>query len=423
MAGARSRFKASILAAAVLLTACASESGPRRADMTAAFAQLNAILREANTQPTPLAKYDLYRRHLDDTPALHEAIVQPMAALAAAMGAYGTAAALYPNPQRLPEPFDPLLDPSRYQAVDAASEIAALARDRRIVMVNEAHHVAQTRLLTLRLLPKLRELGFTHFAAETLDEKDTQLASRGYPLETSGHYVGEPLYGEIVRTALKLGYVVVPYESTNDHASPAQREDDQARHLVDRVFARTPNAKLFVHAGYAHIDKRDDEFFTEPLAVRLAQRTRFAPLTVDQTKLRFIVGHPNAGYDALIETFHIAGPTVLVSRDTRSPWSLIAPLFDVSVILPPPHDRDGRPNWLTLEGMRRAVILERLSTPDAYVLEARYATESDDAVPADRQLIDDGNASSTLYLKPGEYRIRAIDAANTVLMRQSLRVD
>jgi hypothetical protein len=129
MAGARNLYKTLILT--VLLAACASEPDRRDADVTAAFAQLNAILHEANTQPTPLAKYNVYRRHLDDSPTLHEAIVQPMAALAAEMGAYGTAAALYPNPQRLPEPFAPLIDPSRYEAVDAATEIAALARDRR----------------------------------------------------------------------------------------------------------------------------------------------------------------------------------------------------------------------------------------------------------------------------------------------------
>lgn len=423
MAGARSRFKTLIVAAAALLASCASDSDRRPADVTAAFAQLNVILREADRQPTPLARYDVYRRHLDESPSLRPLIVQPMAALAAEMGAYGTAAALYPNPQLSPEPFVPLNDPSRYEAVDAATEIAALARERRIVMVNEAHHVAQTRLLTLQLLPKLRELGFTHFAAETLDENDTRLAARGYPIETSGHYVDEPLYGEIVRTALKLGYVVVAYDSTNDKATPAQREADQARHLVDRVFARTPNAKLFVHAGYAHIDKTDVEFYTEPLAVRLAQRTKLAPLSVDQTHLRFIAGDPNARYRALIDTFHIDSPSVLVDRENHSPWSAIAPLFDVSVILPPPHERDGRPDWLTLGGARHAVPIPLPSARRPFLVEARYAGESDDAVPADRQLIDDGVASSTLFLKPGDYRLRAVDAANVILMQPPLHVD
>ena len=51
------------------------------------------------------------------------------------------------------------------------------------------------------------------------------------------------------------------------------------------------------------------------------------------------------------------------------------------------------------------------------------AGESDDAVPADRELIDDGVVASTLYLKPGDYRLRAVDAASKVLMQQALHVD
>ena len=98
-------------------------------------------------------------------------------------------------------------------------------------------------------------------------------------------------------------------------------------------------------------------------------------------------------------------------------------LFDVSVILPPPHDADGRPDWLSLDGARHPTPLTLPSAPRPYLVEARYAGESDDAVPADRELIDEGVVASTLYLKPGDYRLRAIDAANKVLMQQPLHVD
>ena len=420
MAVARSLCSALLAAAA--LAGCGHESEHSN-DLSSTFARLNAISHEANALPSALAKYELYRRHVDESPELHATIVQVMAALAAQMGAYGTAASLYPNPPGSAEKSGPLLEPTKYDAVNAADEIAALARNRRIVMVNEAHHLAQTRLLTLQLLPKLRQLGYTHFAAESLDEKDTALAVRGYPLETSGYYVGEPLYGEIIRTALKLGYVVVPYETTNTNADAAQREDDQARHLVDRVFARTPNARLFVHAGYSHIHKRADEFFTDPLALRLAQRTKIDPLCVDQIKLRSVGNRSSDAYKMLVDTFHITSPTVLIAHDTRAAWSASSALFDVSVILPPPRDTDGRPDWLTLDGARHPASIALPSTSRPYLIEARYTSESDDAVPADRELIDDGVAASRLYLKPGDYRVRAVDAANKELMQQALHVD
>lgn len=420
MAGARSRFSAVLVAAA--LVGCAHEGG-RGNDEAAAFARLNAIMQEANAQPTALAKYEVFRRHVDESPALHHTVTQVLAAFASEMGAYGTAASMYLNP---PEPIarsGPLVQPEAFQPVDATDEITALARDRRIVMVNEAHHLAQTRLLTLQLLPKLRKLGFTHFAAETLDEKDVGLAARGYPIASSGYYSKEPLYGEIIRTALKLGYVVVPYESTNNAADVAQREDDQARHLADRVFARTPNARLFVHPGYAHIHKHDDEFSVPTMAMRLAQRTTFDPLCIDQIKLHANSTRSSEAYLALVDAYHVTGPTVLIARDTREPWSASPALFDVSVILPPPHDADGRPDWLTLDGARQPTPVTLPSAPRPYLIEARYAAESDDAVPADRELIDEGVSASRLYLKPGDYRVRAVDAANAVLMQRSLHVD
>jgi hypothetical protein len=420
MAGVRSRFNLPLIIAA--LAGCSHDSA-RDSELSATFVRLNAISQEANAQTTLLAKYETYRRHLDDSPALHQTIVQVMASYASQMGAYGTAASMYLNPPGSPEKTGPLQEPAKYEAVHAVDEIAALAHDRRIVMVNEAHHLAQTRILTLQLLPKLRQLGYTHFAAETLDEKDTDLAARGYPIAASGPYVGESLYGEIIRTALELGYIVVPYETTNADADPAQREDDQARHLVDRVFARSPNARLFVHAGYSHIHKRADEFFTAPLALRLAQRTKLDPLCIDQVKLRSAGEKSSGAYTSLVEEFHIISPTVLVARDTHTPWSGWPKLFDLSVILPPPHDVGGRPDWLTLDGARRATPITLPSAPRPYLIEARYANESAEAVPADRELIDEGVAASALYLKPGDYRVRAVDAANTVLMQQSLHVD
>jgi hypothetical protein len=423
MADARNRCSPLVFALLAGIAGCAHDSPHQKSDLSPTLARLNALTKEASAQPNLLATYEFYKRHLNDSPELRSVTVQVMAGLAATMGAYEQAESLYPNPIGEVRPSGPLLAPENYVAVDAADEIVALAHDRRIVMVNEAHHLAQTRLLTLELLPKLRRLGFTHFAAEAIDAHDEALASRGYPNDKTGSYVQEPIFGEIVRTALRLGFVVVPYESLRTDADPDRRENDQARHIVDRVFARSPNARLFVEAGYSHIHKRADQFFTEPLAQRLAQRTHYTPLCVDQTVMRAAAGKESGNYTHLIDVFHITAPTVLVARDTQLSWSTSPALFDVSVILPPPHDVDGRPDWLTLGGTRLPIHVTVPSTTRPYLVEARYAAENDDAVPADRELIDHAAAFPTLYLKPGDYRLRAVDAANTVLIQQSMHVD
>ncbi|MGZ7352753.1 hypothetical protein ACXWRV_09360, partial [Streptococcus pyogenes] len=70
---------------------------------------------------------------------------------------------------------------------------------------------------------------------------------------SGSEYLHEPLYGEIVRQAIHLGYTLVPYDSNAQ--TIAEREAEQASNIYRQVFARDPQARLLVHAGYAHIDK------------------------------------------------------------------------------------------------------------------------------------------------------------------------
>ena len=62
------------------------------------------------------------------------------------------------------------------------------------------------------------------FAAETLNVSDGSLQTRGYPTLRTGHYIAEPVYADLVRTALHLGYKVIPYECT-DAPPPRQASD------------------------------------------------------------------------------------------------------------------------------------------------------------------------------------------------------
>ncbi|HET6552299.1 MAG TPA: hypothetical protein VFG49_02070 [Dyella sp.] len=330
-------------------------------------------------------------------------------------------------------PFDnrvqtrvPLPAATDWQIVDAAEQIAKLATDRRIVMVNEAHHDAHTRELTLELLPKLRAEGFNYFAAEALVNSDDELMKRGYPVERSGsQYLHEPLYGDIVRQAIKLGFQVVAYESEADVL--ADREAGQANLLYRQVFAKDPKARLFVHAGYAHIDKAPGNLggTIKPMAMQLKQLTGFDPLTVDQTRWRDIGPMPDTDpYKQLFAQFPVNGPSVLINRQNGSVWASDPERHDVDVILPPSgHQR--RPHWLALDGARvtRVASADMCRKQLPCVVEARYANESDDAIPADRYTFLTDDSINTLYLRPGEYRVVAKDREGRIVGQRNLTVD
>jgi hypothetical protein len=217
----------------------------------------------------------------------------------------------------------------------------------------------------------------------------------------------------------------VAYESTTVGADAETREEDQAQHLLERVFRSDRDARLFVHAGYAHVHKRADYFFADTMAMRLKRKTGFDPLSIDQTVLRPIApGLEYKDYRTLVERFAPAAPTVIMARNGTAAWSLEPELYDVSVLLPPTRLIDGRPDWLRAGGRTAvaiAVDLQPASLP--CVVEARYASESTAAVPADRLLIERASAQVVLFLRPGDYRIEALHADGRSFNAQRLHVD
>jgi hypothetical protein len=114
----------------------------------------------------------------------------------------------------------------------------------------------------------------------------------------------------------------------------------------------------------------------------------------------------------------------LISRQTGSVWASDPVRHDVDVILPPSgHQR--RPHWLSLGGARetRVISSEMCQRQLPCVVEARFANESDDAIPADRYVFLTDNSINTLYLWPGEYKITAWDRDGRKVSQRTLTVD
>lgn len=371
-----------------------------------------------------------YVRLLELTPQLPPAqqltALQLIASAEAELGLYAQAVQHFPLDNRDHRQFG-ALDSTQWRAADAVETITSLARDRRIVMLNEAHHDAATRLLTLALLPRLRAEGFTHFAVEALNANDQALMQRGYPIEASGsEYLHEPIYGEVIRTAIRLGFVVVAYDS--DAARIDQRESEQAQHLYRQVLKDSPTARLFVHAGYAHIDKAVGRLgnTAEPMAMVLQRLSGLPVLSIDQTQLRSIQAHHESPlYRQLIQDFQPKGPIVLLNRSDGRPWSMNPAGYDANVILPwTSADQERRPAWLTLDGqrMQRSINSRLCRELTPCLIEARYVDEADDAIAADRYVFLHPGSRSELYLKPGRYQLRVSQASGTALSNRVIEV-
>lgn len=276
--------------------------------------------------------------------------------------------------------------PDGAQVLDAVSFLAERARTEQVVMINEAHHDAATRLLTLHLLQPLYEQGYRYLAAETFTPGVAAASERGYPTAADGHYADEPVFGAIYREALRLGYTLVPYEVEDadrvedDSLTVQQRRDlSQAQHLVERIFAVDPEAKVLVHAGFGHVEEQISSFY--PMAVYFRELTGIDPLTVDQTVLaaRSAPAFDHPLRRAAEASGWTGGAPALLADADRQPLAPVGGyVVDVQVLAP----RTLRPA-LAIPG-RRTETLDPPAACAASPCLVEVVTGEPDAVPLDR---------------------------------------
>lgn len=411
-------------------------------------------------RPDPLVRYQYLEALKPQLSPANQGLAAQMSAFALSeLGLYSRAVLVFPLKMN-PVPGLVLPEAKDWQAANALDAISREAATRRIVMVNEVHHNAQTRALTLQLLPRLRALGFTYLAIEALGD-DPDLAKRGYPVRNSGsEYLQEPLYGDIVREGIRLGFVLVSYDDDSAGGNTQARETGQARNLYERVFAKHPDARLVVAAGYAHVDKAVGRLGrARPMAMTLIRLTGLDPLSIDQAQFFESERNGEDDYHRLTERFPSDTPEVLVDKASGRPWSAAPKLYDISVISPrsltlsalgaaevndPVHGRyrilsNGvqmatqafvafndmqRPAWLTLGGQRRAYPIDTRLCREQIpcVVEAHYVDESDQATPADIYAFLKPTSSTKLYLRPGRYRLLAKSDQGRLLSQAQIDV-
>jgi hypothetical protein len=303
-----------------------------------------------------------------------------------------------------------------FQPVPALEAIAKVSASQQVIIINEAHHVPQHRAFTIELLKKLKQRGFTHFAAETFSELDAKLNERGYPIKSSGPYIEEPLYGDIARTALKLGYKVVPYE-VGFGGGPDARERGQAENLKKRIFNKDPKAKVLIHVGYGHNSEAISKSGTKMMAGYLKELTGIDPTTIDQTLMseRGSTDYEQPLYRFVSAQKYLDRPT-LFQNARQEIWTVKNSGRDITLFQPRSVYTSARPTWLALGGERKQYLLPKdvCGTQKHCLVRAKFANESIDAVPID-QIESRNTTQSALMLPKGDFIIEVQDSAGKSL--------
>lgn len=169
-----------------------------------------------------------------------------------------------------------------HQGLEAVTNyVLKHAEDQAVIMFNESHFYPSHRLLLRKLLPALKEAGFTHLAMEALSDAGAKALNKGKAVNfATGYYTREQEYQRLLREAQLLGFELVAYD-----AGGANREQLQARNIYDRTIGKSPEARVVVFAGYAHIEEVPTKKGKELMAYVFRKEYQIDPVTFSQTAM------------------------------------------------------------------------------------------------------------------------------------------
>jgi len=312
-----------------------------------------------------------------------------------------------------------------FHPVDAYEYILKRARNEQIIMINEAHHFPFHRVFINTLLKGLYNLGFRYYGAEALDFRDSTINQRGYPVLSSGYYIAEPQFGNLIREALNLGYTLFPYEARSFKLfrDPKLRELEQAKN-IQQILSKDSTAKILIHAGYAHI--REDSLggqWEKAMAGRFVELTGINPLTINQEVLteRIEPSIENPFYRMLeVET-----PAVLIDElENVFSGPEGTNYYDVRLYHPRTQYIEDRPHWLLYKNKKHVYLTDKhLFKEFPCIVQAyNFHEDVDYAIPTDVVEIVNAQTFKPLVLAPGDYQI-VIKGQKGSLKKFSINVD
>jgi len=236
--------------------------------------------------------------------------------------------------------------------IDAKEYLVKKFSGEKIIMFNEAHNCSQNRSFVRDLLKDFHKKGFNYLAVEALSYSDSLLNKRKYPIQSSGLYINDPVFGQLIREALMLGIKVVPYEDTVFHKLDSyivganKREQIQAENIA-KLLENDSSAKVVIYAGHDHIYKSSTGGITH-MGERLSKITGLTIPSIDCTLMRegFTQKQENPNFiEALNRFSNATKPFIVIDSGQVFVDTKLIKLVDVNVFFPRTEQSLGYPNW------------------------------------------------------------------------------
>ena len=305
-----------------------------------------------------------------------------------------------------------------HQLVDATDYVINESKLHQVIMINEAHHLAYHRVFAISVLNRLYDAGFHCLAIEAIE--DSLINQKKYPDYNTGLYTSEPLFGELIRQAKKIGFTLVGYdfntdcEEKNNDPNYCNRYRDSIMAVnLTKLLKKDPKTKILIYAGYDHIYKGSTDSWKK-MAQYFKEFNGIDPFSIELTRQ---VEHMHIQFDEdqflVVNKFkHIKRP-VIALKDGK-PWH--TDFVDATVIFPAYLVNNKRPSFYSINGLRTRYNLNKLHLKSGQFVQSFYSNEKPGKrIPADQLIISKGE--NILYLFKGKY-ILAIKNKNGDLIKE-----
>jgi hypothetical protein len=301
-----------------------------------------------------------------------------------------------------------------YVSTLAIPAIITQAKKHQIVMINEAHHIAQHRTLTYQLLEKFWQQGFRYFAVEALNNKNEETLKQGVLKAHEIGYLSEPVFTNLILKAKEIGFILVAYDKAFSNTD--ERETNAAEVLNKKIFDKDKNAKVLMHVGYSHINEQ------KWLASKLKKLLKIDPLTIDQTSLReqskASIEHKT--YSEALTKYNGNQPFVLKNTEGNY-WSSNDKTWDVTVFWPRTEYIHGRATWASLnrESIKVSGGLCKQSYP--CIVEV-FKSENKDETATDRVILRKSVDKKELFLSTKNNLIVVSNKQNSIISESAIKL-
>lgn len=241
---------------------------------------------------------------------------------------------------------------SQTEFIDAKRYLIKKFSNEKIIMFNEAHNCSQSRAFIRDLLKGFRKKGFKYLAVEALSYSDSLLNKRKYPVQSSGLYINEPVFGQLIREAITLGMKIISYDDTTFYKSDsyvvgANKREQVAAENIARLLENDPSAKILIYAGHDHIYKSTTNGITR-MGERLSKITGLNIPSIDCTLMRegFTQKQENPNFiEALNRFSNATEPFIVIDSGEVFVDKKLKNLVDINVFFPRTIQHLGYPNW------------------------------------------------------------------------------